>query len=409
MLLTRPQLIALSGVSDDDLAHCEHAGLVSSSEESTTTGYRHIELTKLHIIRQVAEAGGGVEEVVRAAQNGAFDLSLLETFLPDPGILEERTLDQVLAGTPVTCDEVQAMLRAAGLPDAPADKPLTKDQADVLQHVIQLIALPMPAEAHYHTVRSTSEAMRRAAEVQVQVFRQYVEEPLLGACMAGDAEARTSIARVAEAAVPAVMALTNWMHRQHLQNAVLEQITSDMMEAVREGQGVRLRNTDPAVVFVDLVGFTALADGAGDHKAAQIAAGFEDVVIDATRSRGGRIVKMLGDGALLLFTDGASAVHCGLEVVRAVHRAGLPRARVGVHRGPVVVHAGDVFGLTVNVAARINEYARPREVLISAAVAPDGIEGIELEEIGDVSLKGVARPTMLLRAREFSEARSGRA
>jgi class 3 adenylate cyclase len=113
---------------------------------------------------------------------------------------------------------------------------------------------------------------------------------------------------------------------------------------------------------------------------------------------------MMGDGALLLFQDGNAAVRAGMEMVATIHRAGLPRARVGIHRGPVVVHAGDVFGLTVNVAARINEYARPREVLVSAAVAPDGIEGVELEEIGEVSLKGVSRPTMLLRAREHTRA-----
>ncbi|HZS14892.1 MAG TPA: adenylate/guanylate cyclase domain-containing protein [Candidatus Dormibacteraeota bacterium] len=400
MLLTRQQVTTLSGLSEDDVAHCESAGLIVCTREAEAEGFRHVELTKLHIIRQVADAAGGVEEVVRAAQAGAFDLSLLETFLPDAGDLDERTLDQVLQGTPVTCDEVQAMLRAAGLPDAPADKPLTRDQVDVLRHVVQLVSLPMPPEAHYHTVRSTSEAVRRAAEVQVQVFRQYVEEPVLGACAAGDPIARNHIASIAQSAVPSVIALTHWMHRQHLQNAVLEAITNDMMEAVREGRGVRTRTGDPVVVFVDLVGFTPLVDGAGEHKAAQIAAGFEDVVIDTTRSRGGRIVKMLGDGALLLFADGDAAVRCGLDVVQAIHRAGLPRARVGIHRGPVVVHAGDVFGLTVNVAARINEYARPREVLISAAVAPDGIAGVELEEIGEVSLKGVVRPTVLLRARE---------
>jgi class 3 adenylate cyclase len=400
MLLTRQQVIQLSGLSEDDVAHCEHAGLLTCSEEAGVAGFRHVELTKLHLIRQVAESSGGVEEVVRAAQSGAFDLSLLETFLPDPGILEERTLDEVLQGTPVTCDEVQAMLRAAGLPDAPQDKPLTRDQVEVLEHVVTLVSLPMPAEAHYHTVRSTSEAVRRAAETQVQVFRQYVEEPVLGACAQSDAAARDTIAQIAQIAVPSVVALTNWLHRQHLQNAVLESITSDMMQAVREGRGVRTSSSDPAVVFVDLVGFTPLVDGAGDHRAAQIAAGFEDVVIDTTRSRGGRIVKMLGDGALLLFNDGGTAVRTGLELVRSIHHAGLPRARVGVHRGPVVVHAGDVFGLTVNVAARINEYARPREVLVSAAVAPDGIPGVDLEEIGEVTLKGVSRPTTLLRARE---------
>jgi adenylate cyclase len=207
---------------------------------------------------------------------------------------------------------------------------------------------------------------------------------------------------VAEQTVPAVVALTHWLHRQHLEHSVLEALTSDMMEAVRERGGSRTRAGDPAVMFIDLVGFTPLVDGHGDHRAAQVAATFEDAVIDVSRARGGRIVKMLGDGALLTFHDCEAAVRAGIEVVQAIQRAGLPRARVGVHRGPIVVHAGDVFGLTVNVAARINEYARPREVLISAAVAPDGIPGLELEEIGEVSLKGVSRPITLLRAREYA-------
>ncbi len=404
MLLTHQQLTALSGLSDEDVSQCEGAGLIVGSDEDGTRGYRHIELTKLHLIRQVAESCGGVEEVVRSSQLGGFDLSLLETFLPDPGVLDGRTLDEILQGTPVTCDEVQTLMRAAGLPDTPADKPLTSDQVAILSHVITLCALPIPDDARYHTVRSTSEAVRRAAETQVQIFRQHVEEPVLGACSQADATARATIAHIAESTVPAVVALTHWLHRQHLQHSVLEAITSDMMEAVREGKGLRVRTEDPAVVFVDLTGFTPLVDGAGDQRAAQIAATFEDVVIDTTRSRGGRIVKMLGDGALLLFNDGDAAVRTGIDMLSAIHRAGLPRARVGIHRGPVVSHGGDVFGLTVNVAARINEYARPREVLLSAAVAPDGIAGVELEEIGEVSLKGVSRPTMLLRAREHSAA-----
>jgi adenylate cyclase len=402
MLLTRQQVVTLSGLSDADVAGCEHAGLVACTREDGVEGFRHIELTKLHIIRQVAEASGGIEDVVRTAQAGAFDLSLLETFLPEPGVIEGRTLREALQGTPVTCDEVQALMRAAGLPDAPIDSPLTRDQVDVLEHVIILCALPLPDDARYHTIRASSEAVRRAAETQVQIFRQHVEAPVMGACNAADPDARETVARIAESTVPAVVALTHWLHRQHLQHAVIEAITGDMMEAVREGRGVHTRTGDPAVAFVDLVGFTSLADGSGDQRAADIAAAFEDVVIDSTRARGGRIVKMMGDGALLLFQDGDAAVRAGLEMVAAIHRAALPRARVGIHRGPVVVHAGDVFGLTVNVAARINEYARPREVLISAAVTPDGIEGVELEEIGEVSLKGVSRPTMLLRARELT-------
>jgi adenylate cyclase len=398
MLLTRQQLTSLSGLSDEEVALCEEGGLIAPSA-ADPGGYRHIELTKLHIVRQVAEATGGVEEVVRASQAGAFDLSLLQTFLPDKAEMEGRTLAEVLRGTPVSVDDVQGMLRAAGMPDASPDLPLTVDEVDILRQVAVLCALPFPDDARYHSVRTTSEAVRRAAETQVQIFRQHVEEPLLGNCVDAGAETRANIARIAERAVPAITALTQWLHRRHLENAVLEAVTNDMMQALRERDGSRARIGDPAVMFVDLVGFTPLVDGAGDHRASQVASRFEDVVIDTARPRNGRIVKMLGDGALLLFTDCEAAVWTGIELVQAIQRAGLPRARIGLHRGPVVTHAGDVFGLTVNVAARINDYARPREVLLSAAVVPDGVPGVELEEIGEVSLKGVQRPIVLLRAR----------
>jgi class 3 adenylate cyclase len=53
----------------------------------------------------------------------------------------------------------------------------------------------------------------------------------------------------------------------------------------------------------------------------------------------------------------------------------------------------------VNLAARITDYARPREVLLAESVIPDGAEGVELEEIGEVTLKGVAAPVRLFRAR----------
>lgn len=405
VLLSREQLVALSGLADDDVALCEDAGLISPAQEGSAAhdgGYSHIELTKLHIVRQVAESSGGVEEVVRSAQAGAFDLGLLQQFLPDTGELDGRTIHEVLRGTAVTIEDVEGMLRAAGLPCITPDAPLTRAEVAVLEQVAILSAMPMPKEARYHSVRTTSEAARRAAETQVQIFRQHVEEPLLGTCHQGaDAEVRKTIAAIAEQAVPAIVGMTHWLHRKHLEHSVVEAVTSDMMEAVRErGTGIA-RSGDPVVVFVDLVGFTPLVDGAGDHRAAQVAASFEDMVIDISRARGGRIVKMLGDGALLLFTDCNAAVRAGIELVQAIHRHGLPRARVGVHRGPVVSHGGDVFGLTVNVAARINEYARPREVLISTEVAPDGIPGVELEEIGEVSLKGVSRPITLLRAREI--------
>jgi len=92
-------------------------------------------------------------------------------------------------------------------------------------------------------------------------------------------------------------------------------------------------------------------------------------------------------------------VRAALEMVAGLAATGLPPAHVGLHAGPVLFQAGDYFGQTVNLTARIADYARPGEVLVSraAADASQGL-GIEFTDIGDVELKGVAGTTYLLRA-----------
>ena len=73
---------------------------------------------------------------------------------------------------------------------------------------------------------------------------------------------------------------------------------------------------------------------------------------------------------------------------------------MGVHAGPVVFQEGDYFGRTVNLAARMAEYARPGEVLVSQEVV-DAAEGgpVSFTEIGPVELKGVPGPLRLHIAR----------
>lgn len=90
----------------------------------------------------------------------------------------------------------------------------------------------------------------------------------------------------------------------------------------------------------------------------------------------------------------------GLTAAELAHRAGTtpewPTARVGVHACPLVFR----FGGTVNLASRSTDFARPGEVLVSAAVAGTVGEdaGIALEPIGDIGLRGLAEPVPLFRA-----------
>jgi adenylate cyclase len=101
------------------------------------------------------------------------------------------------------------------------------------------------------------------------------------------------------------------------------------------------------------------------------------------------------------FADPADAVRCALYLVPEATRRDLPPARVGVHVGPVVIRDGDYFGRTANLASRIMDYARPKEVLVSQAVVDTvgEAEGMAFEPIGPVTLKGVAEPVVLNVAR----------
>jgi adenylate cyclase len=110
-------------------------------------------------------------------------------------------------------------------------------------------------------------------------------------------------------------------------------------------------------------------------------------------------VKFLGDGVMFHFPDPAQGVLCGLELVDRIPDVGLPRARVGLHTGPVVFQNGDYFGRTVNIAARIGDYARPGEVLVSEdVVAADSAKTVRYEPVGPVSLKGLSAPITLYSA-----------
>jgi adenylate cyclase len=116
-------------------------------------------------------------------------------------------------------------------------------------------------------------------------------------------------------------------------------------------------------------------------------------------AHGGRLVKLLGDGAMLHLPDAARGVTAALALVRALTVAeGIP-AHAGVHAGPVIERDLDLFGRTVNLAARIAQAAGPGDVLASAAVVQAVNDAaLRFEPAGGFELKGIPGPVQLFRA-----------
>jgi class 3 adenylate cyclase len=102
---------------------------------------------------------------------------------------------------------------------------------------------------------------------------------------------------------------------------------------------------------------------------------------------------------MLHFPDPRQAVLSALDIIEELDRSGMPPARIGINAGPVVFRDGDYFGRTVNLASKITEYARPREVLVSEDVVRETEDGIRFEPIGNIALRGLLEPVPLYRAR----------
>ncbi len=157
-------------------------------------------------------------------------------------------------------------------------------------------------------------------------------------------------------------------------------------------------------LFADLVGFTALAEAEGDDRALEAVTAFQRRVHDLLDEHSAEQVKAIGDGLMLRCGDSAAAVKLGLRVVEELAEEGnVPPVRFGIHTGPALVQAGDWYGRTVNVAARLCSVAPGGEVMVSDATRREAgeIAGVEWGERELHWLRNVSEPvgTYLVSAR----------
>ncbi len=151
-----------------------------------------------------------------------------------------------------------------------------------------------------------------------------------------------------------------------------------------------------AVGFADLVSFTRRSRELDEKALAELVEGFESRASDVVATHGARLVKTLGDEVLFTAPTPAQAAAVALDLT------GTDELRIGLAYGPVVPLMGDVFGTTVNLAARLTAIARPGTILVDAALAEalTGEDGCELRKIRHRPARGlgVVQPYVLRRS-----------
>jgi len=124
-----------------------------------------------------------------------------------------------------------------------------------------------------------------------------------------------------------------------------------------------------AVGFVDLVGYTALAEQLEDDELAALLRRFGDIAYDTVVAAGGRIVKTIGDAVMFVSDTATTAAEIAVTLTeRTIGDELLPATRAGVAAGALVLREGDYFGPVVNLASRLSELARPSTVLAPAGL-----------------------------------------
>lgn len=158
------------------------------------------------------------------------------------------------------------------------------------------------------------------------------------------------------------------------------------------------------IVFTDIVDSTAQLDLLGDEAAMESLREHNRIVRDVLAGHRGRIVKSTGDGYMLAFDSPSDAVAFTIRLQQALaahsdaHPANPIHVRIGINAGEPVAEDGDLYGIAVNVAARLCDQAGKGEVVASAVVAGLTMgKGFTFAEIGALALKGVSSPVVAYR------------
>jgi adenylate cyclase len=355
--------------------------------------------SQVHVVRLMAgfeAAGISVEDVARGIRSGqlSFPLGL---FMPEPAPIT-TTYEQLASQVGRSPELVRRLSSEFGIAPAGDDR-IRSEDAEILVLVLRTLDLASDDDLS-RFARLYGGSIQRLVAAGIQFFDRGVRERV-GASSLPDEEKDALVYEKGAEYTYLISRVTPWLQARHRERILVEYLVA-LTEGFMDERGIAPRQPRqlPAIAFLDLSGYTALTEEHGDEAAAEVAAGVADVVHDVAVGHGGRPIKWLGDGVMMHFDDAPAAVVSALDLIEETERAISSPARVGINAGPVVVQEGDYFGRTVNVAARIADYAGPREVLVSeqAREASASSPAVAFELVGDVALKGVPRPVRLHRA-----------
>jgi adenylate cyclase len=347
---------------------------------------------RLDLLKELHASGVSLAELRRALDEGRL------AFLPTERELAgeaKYTVAEIAERSGIDLETLKTQRRATGLPvPEPNERAFSEEDLWAAQAFKQFVDAGLPLQGLIESARVFGLAASQAAGAA----RTLVGDALL---MPGDTERDVGL-RYAQAArtLDAQTAQTlQYLFRAHL----LQQLRNVVLDEATLSSGELLGAQTTAVCFADLADFTRLGETIPPDELGSIANRLTALVTENIQPPV-RLVKTIGDAAMLVCVQPAPLLETALSLVEAADAQGedFPGLRVGISLGSALERWGDWYGSAVNLADRLTTIARPSSVLVTKPFREAVGDDYRWSYAGRKKFKGISGQTVIFRARRPS-------
>ena len=385
--LSADELAALVGDSSERIAELTATGVVvPDSAGRYSPGDAH----RVRIVDGFEAAGVPLDALIRAQDAGLISVAYYDELHAPPGRPSGRSYAAFLEAIGQEGEVLPSVLGALGIAAPDPTTTLTQEDEAFLEDLATLVVDAGELDLVLRVLRQFGEATRRASVAALEAYAEFIErlDPAFAGVPSREVFERHFLpwARIARG----LPGLAEWITTRHISGEI-DAYSIQATELVLEQSGFVPQRPDaePSVAFVDLTGFTALAQERGDAIAADVALRLAELASAAANGHDGRVVKLLGDGVLMRFPNVVTAVDASLDILDRLDASDLPSGHAGVSEGPIIARDGDVFGRTVNLASRIADVAPSGQLYVPAATGERLKGRYVVAPIGSAALAGV--------------------
>ena len=365
----------------------EAEGLLEGTEGKARNDRRRL-------LEELSESGVPIEELRRAVDEDRVALLPVERVLSGDGT--RYTREEVAERSGVEAEFLMEQWRALGMPEpAEGERIFTERDVEAARRVQALRELEIPDDEMLQVSRVIGINMSQLAAASRGLGARVFSNP-------GDTELEVGqrFATVVEGLGPLLTPVMEYVLQLHMREQIRHDAFGDREIAEGIDSGVEV-----AVAFADLVGFTKLGERLDPAELGELTDRLGELAGDVARGPV-RLVKLIGDAAMLSSNDPAELLAAALRLVAASEEEGegFPLLRAGVAFGRAVSRGGDFYGRPVNLASRITGVARPGSVLCDEAMEASISDGeVRWSFAGARKLKGIQGEVKLFRARQATD------